>query len=91
MAPLQDQKPHWAQSLREQHSLSRRNWRTTLYLSILLGVFGADRFYLGRIGLGILKLVTGGGYLIWWLADVILLLNGRMKDDFGRFVRRPER
>ena len=37
----------------------------TFLLALLLGVLGADRFYLGKIGTGILKLVTVGGLGIW--------------------------
>jgi TM2 domain-containing membrane protein YozV len=41
----------------------------TMILSWLLGYLGADRFYQGQIGLGVLKLVTLGGVGIWWLID----------------------
>ena len=41
----------------------------TMILSWLLGFLGADRFYQGQVGLGVLKLVTFGGALIWWLID----------------------
>lgn len=40
-----------------------------LILSIFLGELGIDRFYLGYIGTGILKLITCGGFGIWWLID----------------------
>ena len=41
----------------------------TMILSWTLGFLGADRFYQGQVGLGVLKLVTFGGALIWWLID----------------------
>ena len=46
------------------------NWTVILILSILVGSLGVDRFMMGQIGLGVLKLITGG---IWWLVDVILI------------------
>jgi hypothetical protein len=91
MEPMQDQRRDWVDSLRDQRGLSNRDWHTALLLSILLGIVGADRFYVGRTGLGVLKLVTFGGYFVWWVVDVIVLLQGRMKDDLGKVVRRPEK
>ncbi len=41
----------------------------TMILSWALGFLGADRFYQGQVGLGVLKLITFGGALIWWLID----------------------
>jgi len=49
------------------------NWVLTLVMSILLGYIGVDRFIIGHIGLGILKLITLGGCGIWWLIDIILI------------------
>ena len=54
-----------------------------LLLSIFLGELGIDRFYLGKIGTGILKLITFGGFGIWWLIDVILIAPGKMTDSKG--------
>ena len=88
---MQLQHGDWVDSLRRELGLSNRNWNTALLLSILMGIFGADRFYVGRTGLGILKLVTFGGYFVWWVMDVILLLQGRMKDDLGKLVQKPAR
>jgi TM2 domain-containing membrane protein YozV len=39
-------------------------------LSTALGVFGADHFYLRSPGTGLLKGITFGGFLVWWLWDV---------------------
>jgi len=47
------------------------NWTTTLVLSIFFGTLGVDRFMMGQVGLGILKLITLGGFGLWWLIDVI--------------------
>jgi TM2 domain-containing membrane protein YozV len=90
MMPMQHQHGDWVESLRRERGLSNRNWNTALLLSILLGIFGADRFYVGRTGLGVLKLVTFGGYFVWWVVDVILLIQGRMKDDLGKLVQKPQ-
>jgi|UniRef100_A0A7V6CN81 RNA polymerase subunit RPABC4/transcription elongation factor Spt4 len=62
----------------------QKDWLVALLLSIFLGNLGIDRFYLGYIGLGILKLLTFGGFGIWWLIDLILIATNRMKDAEGR-------
>jgi len=53
--------------------LKEVNWTLTLVMSIIFGQLGVDRFIMGHIGLGILKLITFGGFGIWWLIDVILI------------------
>ncbi len=49
------------------------NWVLTLIMSILFGGLGVDRFIMGQVGLGILKLITFGGCGIWWIIDIILV------------------
>lgn len=61
-----------------------KNWLVTLLLSLFLGYWGFDRFHLGYIGLGILKLCTFGGCGIWWLIDLILIITNSMVDSDGK-------
>lgn len=63
---------------------SDKEYLAAWLLSYFLGIFGADRFYLGEIGLGLLKLFTLGGCGIWWLVDFIIIFAGVMKDKQGR-------
>ena len=53
--------------------MKKLNWMLTLIMSIFFGQLGVDRFMMGQIGLGILKLITAGGCGIWWLIDIILI------------------
>ncbi|MDX2193653.1 MAG: TM2 domain-containing protein [Gemmatimonadales bacterium] len=59
-----------------------------LALCIPLGVFGAHRFYAGRIGSGLAMLGTMGGFGLWWLYDLILIAGGSFSDADGRMIRR---
>ena len=61
-----------------------KDWLVALLLSIFLGGLGVDRFYLGYIGLGVLKLITAGGFGIWWLIDVILIATNKLNDSDGK-------
>ncbi|NUJ97496.1 NINE protein [Candidatus Gracilibacteria bacterium] len=57
------------------------NPRTLFYFSLFGGLFGLDKFYQGKYILGLLKLITVGGYGIWWLIDVILAFKLQNKED----------
>lgn len=59
-----------------KENVPEKNWFVALLLSIFVGGFGVDRFYLGCIGTGILKLITFGGFGIWAFIDMIRLALG---------------
>ena len=63
--------------------VSSKSFVATWLLSYFLGGLGVDRFYLGKVGTGILKLITFGGLGIWWLIDLIVVLVGRTRDKNG--------
>ena len=57
-------------------------------LAVLLGPFGAHRFYVGKTGSGALMAATLGGLGIWWLYDLIVVAAGDFRDAEGRRVSR---
>lgn len=64
--------------------MSFKNPVVSLILSIFLGEFGFDRFYIGNIGLGILKLLTGGGCGVWWLIDLFLIMESTRRVNYNK-------
>jgi len=69
-------------------STSSKSWLVTLLLCIFLGGLGVHRFYTGKIGTGILMLITLGGLGIWVLVDLIMIAIGKFKDKQGRELAR---
>jgi len=72
-----------AQPTASTPSASEKRILPAFLLCFLLGVFGAHRFYVGKIGTGLLQLFTLGGCGIWWLVDMILLVSGEFRDKEG--------
>lgn len=66
---------------------SPKNYLATVLLAFFLGTLGIHRFYVGKIGTGILMILTAGGLGIWQLIDLIVALFGQFKDKEGRYIK----
>ena len=56
---------------------------TAILLCFFLGGLGIHRFYLGYTLIGVIQLLTVGGFLIWAIVDLIRLIIGSLKDSDG--------
>lgn len=65
---------------------SEKDWLVTLLLCLFVGGIGVHRFYAGKIGTGILQLITFGGCGIWTLIDLIMILTGNFTDKDGNAI-----
>ena len=71
------------QGMEQAAMTSDKDWTVLLLLTIFLGALGVDHFYTGKIGTGILKLITFGGCGIWAIIDLIMVITGGFKDSNG--------
>ena len=67
--------------------LSEKGFVPVLLLCFFLGGLGVHRFYCGKIGTGLLQLLTFGGLGIWALVDFITIATGNFKDSTGAPIR----
>jgi TM2 domain-containing membrane protein YozV len=88
MPSVDHHREQWFAALQQHTAESDKSWSTAFCLSLLFGWLGVDRFYLGSAWLGLIKLFTFGGFLWWWIIDIILLLCGAMRDGEGRRLKR---
>ena len=65
---------------------SDKDFVTTLLICIFLGGLGVHRFFVDKIGTGVLMLVTLGGLGIWWIIDIILIVTSSFEDSEGRVI-----
>ena len=65
---------------------NKKDWLVTLLLCLFLGGIGVHRFYAGKIGTGILQLITLGGCGIWTLIDLIMIITGNFTDGNGNKI-----
>jgi TM2 domain-containing membrane protein YozV len=63
--------------------VSDKGFVPTILLCFFLGVMGVHRFYVGKIGTGLLMLITFGGFGIWSLVDFIMIVVGSFTDADG--------
>jgi TM2 domain-containing membrane protein YozV len=66
----------------------QKSWVVALILCLFVGMLGAHRFYVGKIGTGVLQILTFGGLGVWVLVDLIMIIVGKFADKDGRALAR---
>jgi TM2 domain/zinc-ribbon domain len=67
----------------DDFEVSPRSRLVALVLCVLLGFLGVHRFYVDRIGSGVVWLLTGGVFGIGWLIDIVRIAAGDFRDREG--------
>ena len=73
--------------MENQIEKSDKNFVAVLLLCFFLGVLGVHRFYVGKVGTGVIQLLTLGGLGIWVLVDLIMIAVGNFKDKQGLVIK----
>jgi len=69
------------------NGISEKSGIACLLFLLLLGPLGLHRFYVGKVGTGVLFLLTCGGLGLWWLIDLIIVIVGSFTDANGAAVK----
>ena len=68
------------------HAVQYKDPTTALILSLLIGYYGIDRFYIGDTGIGVAKLLTCGGLWIWAIIDWFLIMDATRQKNLERLM-----
>ena len=68
-------------------SINLKDPTAIVIFSVVVGVLGIDRFMLGDVGLGVLKLLTCGGLYIWFIVDWFMVMNRAKEINYESLVR----
>ena len=72
--------------MEKEYSTRSRTTTFLLSLLILFALGGVHRIYAGKVWTGILQFLTGGGFVIWQVIDMIMILCGSFRDKEGRTI-----
>jgi tetratricopeptide (TPR) repeat protein len=86
--PSSEEAVEAARAIREMERMPVKRRTTALILSIFLGWAGIDRFYLGYWGSGAAKLLTAGGFYVWWIIDIVRILANKLPAANGMQLER---
>ena len=74
------------QGVQRSAPLSEKRILPAALLCFFLGVFGVHRFYVGKVGTGVLMLLTLGAFGIWTLIDFVTIVVGNFTDKWGNRI-----
>ena len=76
------------QMVQQEQQISKKSRWVAFVLAFFLGGLGIHRFYVGKVGTGILWLLTAGFVGIGWLIDIIMTATGSFKDKYGLVLQK---
>lgn len=68
-------------------SISVKSRWLAFFLCLFVGIFGIHRFYVGKVGTGIIWLFTGGALGIGWVIDLVVIFSGGFRDSYGCYLK----